>query len=142
MVADDLADYLSTQGVGTAATDLFVGTLPSTVTQGIAIRETGGIFSAHTMGASPSGIGSPKAKVERPRVQVFSRAATYATARAKIQDCFNLLDGLQATTINGVLYQWVAAVQSPIDLGLNANFQAEWSCNFDVVKAVSTSTTT
>ena len=138
----DIVDYLSSQGIGTPATDLWVGEVPAG-SCGLAVRETGGYFPVHTFGASPSGIGAPVARVERPRIQLFARYAAYATARAKIQDAFNVLDGLQARTINGTLYQYISAVQSPSDLGRSAGNQAsEWTANFDVAKSVSTSTTT
>lgn len=141
MVASDLVDYMSSQGLGTVATNLWDGEIPEGQT-GLGVRETGGIFPEHTFSEGPTGIGTPVARVERPRVQVLARFAVYATARAKMQDAFNVLDGLRARTINGTLYQWVSAVQSPFDMGRNANQQSEWACNFDVVKAVSTSTTT
>lgn len=145
MLAGDMCDFLSSQAGWTinsssSAGLLFEGQLPDNVSYGIGIMETGGFFSEHTMGPSPAGIGAPKAKIERPRFQALVRSPTYAVARARVQDIFNLCDGLQARTINGTLYQWVSAVQSPRDLGRNLNQQSEFSVNFDVMKAVSTST--
>lgn len=150
MLADDIASYLETQGIGTVSSTIFAGTLPVTAAStadgspnyGIGVKETGGLYSEHTMTAGPVGIGAPVARLERPRFQVMTRATSYALARAKIQDAFNVLDGAQDLTLNGVTYYWISAVQSPIDLGPNANLQAEWTCNFDVMKAVSTSSST
>ncbi len=142
MLGDDIADVLSSGGVGTVATNIFVGQMPDNVDTGLSVIETGGAFPLRTMGAGASAIGAPTAPVELPRVQVLSRSPIYATARAKAQDAFNLLDGIAARTINGVRYLYITAVQSPMDLGRDKNNRAHFSVNFDVVKAVSTSSST
>lgn len=143
MLGDDIVDLLSTSGVGTVATNLFVGDVPDIVDQAIAVRETGGAFTVHTFGSGPSGAyGAGSAALEQPRVQVVSRATAYATARAKMQDAFNVLDGRRQRTINGVTYHWIRAVQSPFDLGRDQNGRQRFACNFDIVKAVSSSTST
>lgn len=142
MLGDDFADVLSSGGVGTVATNIFVGQMPDNVDTGISVLETGGAPPLCTFGSGATSIGVPASTVERPRVQVLSRSPIYATARAKAQDAFNLLDGLAARTINGVRYLYISAVQSPIDLGRDGNLRAHFSVNFDVVKAVSTSSST
>ena len=143
MLADDIVDLLSSGGLGTAATDLFVGELPDDVTTGIQVRETGGLGTVHTMGGVAStGLGAGAATVEQPRFQIISRAASYATARANMSDAFHQLDGLRERTVNGVRYLWVSAVQSPFDLGRDLNGRSRFAVNFDVVKALSTSTST
>lgn len=143
MLGDDIADLLSTSGVGTVGTDIYVGDLPDNVDTGIAVRETGGVFSLHTYGPGPSGaFGAGAAVIERPRVQVMSRATSYATARARIGDAFNVLDGRSQRTINGVTYYSIYAVQSPIDIGRDQNDRQRFTANFDIQKAVSSSTST
>jgi len=142
MLADDLAYYLSSGGLGTVGTSVFWDELPDNAATGVVVADTGGIFPVHTMSSGPSGIGTAAARLERPRVQVMSRAPTYASARALIQDAFNLLDGLQDRTLNGVRYAWVSAVQSPFSMGRDKNNRSRFACNFDVVKAVSTSSST
>jgi hypothetical protein len=143
MVAQDLADVLSTGGIGTVGTDVFYGVLPDTVATGVAVVETGGSFSLHTMGPGPATtFGAGVATVERPRVQVFSRSPTYTTARAKAQDAFNLLDGLRDRTVNGRRYLWIAAVQSPFDLGRDGNDRQQFAFNLDITKYVSSSSST
>jgi len=143
MLAEDIADVLSTGGMGTVASTIFIGPLRDNVDTGVAVIETGGIFPVHAFSSGPATtIGAGVAVVERPRVQVFSRAPDYATARAQAQNAFNLLDGMQDRTVNSVKYLYVEAVQSPVDLGRDKNDRQRFSVNFDVTKNVSTSTTT
>jgi hypothetical protein len=141
VILDDLLDYLSTSGMGTVGStadgSLFYSQLPPEVIACIGLFETGGLSSIHTFSGGPG-----NAVVERPRVQVVSRAATYATARARAQDAFMLLDGLANRTINGVRYLSITAVQSPFDMGRDDNNYPRVACNFDVVKSLSTSTST
>ncbi len=141
MILDDLIDYLSTQGIGnvgsTASGSIFESQLPAEIPQCIALFETGGLASVHTFSGGPG-----NAVVERPRVQVVSRATTYPTARAKAQDVFMLLDGLTNRTINGVRYLSITSVQSPFDMGRDANDYPRVACNYDVIKAISTSSST
>ena len=139
----DVAAVLQTGGVGTIATNIFVGTLPDTPDDCVAVVETGGIAPDHTMGAGPATIiGAATAAVERPRFQILVRDTSYAKARVVSQQSHNLLDGLVDRTINSVLYHRIEAVQSPIDIGRDDNDRQMFSLNFDVVKAGSTSTST
>ncbi len=145
-LGDDVATVLQTGGVGTIATDIFVGVLPDNIDNGVLVKETGGIFPLHTMGSGPATAipnAVPVAAVERPRVQIIVRDTSYKKARIVAQQCYNLLDGLVDRTINSVLYHRIEAVQSPIDLGREeGNDRQMFSLNFDVTKEGSTSTST
>lgn len=135
MLAEDIVDYLSSGGLGTAGTDLFAGFLPDTPEVCGAVYETGGTSPVRAMSGLPG-----TAPFERPRIQVVFRATQYdyATARLKAHNAFMLLDGLPKRTINGTQYYWGEAVQSPFVMNRDGNGLVKIACNFDIVKALST----
>lgn len=133
MLLDDLADYMTSGGIGTQGTTLFKGYMPDAPDACTVIYETGGRSPVHTMNPNAG-----QSIVEMPRVQVVCRGPQndYVTPRNKIKTAFALLDGLPQRTINGVEYKWGAAVQSPFPLGRDVNGRITVACNFDIVKAV------
>lgn len=133
MLLVELGDYLSTNGVGTVGTDLFLGFMPDTPNGCVALYETGGLGPARAMRGSA---GQPVA--ERPRVQVVARSTSYASARAKARDAYLLLEGLGDVTLNGVQYKWVGAVQEPFMMGRDELGRVSIAANYDVVKSLST----
>jgi hypothetical protein len=139
VLLDDIADYLSSGGMGTVGSALFKGYMPEAPDDAIAVYETGGGFPIHAMNGSAG-----QAKVERPRVQVVVRSAEdeYAVARQRAHNIFVLLDGLPDRDINGTRYKWGQAVQSPFMLGRDSQRRPLIACNYDLIKALSTSTST
>jgi hypothetical protein len=139
MLLDDLADYLSSQGHGTVGTDIFLSAMPGDTASGtlVVLYETGGVFPIRAMASSPG-----QARMERPRVQIVVRGDDYPVARAKANDIWRSLDGLPQRTINATTYFTVSAVQSPFQLGPDLNNRTKIACNYDVLKAVSTSSST
>lgn len=126
MMLDDIADYLSTGGMGTVYKD-FMPTTPDTV---VTIYGTGGIAPTHTMKAPHV--------LEQPRIQVSARSASLLTAHQTAKGAYELLSGLRNRTINGVLYHWVEAVQEPFLLGRDENARFTVACNYDIKKNRST----
>ena len=138
MLLDDMGDYLSTGGLGlTTGTNLFLGTLPDSPDTAAAVYETGGFFPIHAMSASAG-----NAAVERPRIQIVTRAAKYQTARQLMHNIFTRLDGLGDTTINSTRYLHMTAVSSPAAIGTDPSGRARMVLNLDVVKKLHTSTST
>jgi len=133
MLLDDMQTYLTSGGAGTAGTDLFVGSLPPSPDTALVVYETGGLTTIHTMGNTPG-----QAAVERPTIQVVTRAATYQTARALSQKAFLLLDGLPKRTINGTQYYWGAARQSPFLMDRDEKDRYLVAFNVDIIKDLST----
>lgn len=130
---DELGDYLSTNGVGTLGTDLFLGFLPESPNAAVALYETGGSAPVRAMRSSP---GQPVAR--QPRVQVVARSTSYAAARSKAGDVYALLEGLGGVTLGATRYLWGGAVQEPFPLGRDGQQRVMVACNYDIV----TSTTT
>lgn len=137
MLLDDVADYLSTQGIGTVGSTgdwgIFKSLMPPEPNRCVALFETGGTAPYRAMSASAGSV-----PAERPRVQVVVRgnAFDYEQARSKANDIFKKLDQLGDVTINSVRYLWVAGAQSPFGIGVDENNRPEVVCNYDVVKAL------
>lgn len=132
MLLDDLADVLTSGGV--TASLIFKGTLLPAPDTAIALYESGGMPTEHTMGNSAG-----SAIAERPRVQVVSRAADYETARDNAHVAFQLLDGLPRRTVNGVRYLWCQAAQSPYLRGReDGSNRVLVEFSVDIIKELST----
>lgn len=134
MLLDDIADYLSSGGIGTVGTDIFKGYMPGppAVDAVVAIYETGGTAPIRAMSPGPG----TTVVVQRPRIQVVCRAATdaYLTARTKAKSVYDLIEGLPTREINGVAYKWGAAVQEPFVMGRDESGRVLVACNYDIVK--------
>ena len=101
MLLDDLADILSTGGMGTVYKD-YMPTTPDTV---ISIYGAGGQGPTHTMQAPHI--------LEEPRVQVMCRAESLQTAHQSARGVHGVLNGLRDRAVNGLMYRWVTAIQEP-----------------------------
>ena len=136
MLLDDVLDFLSTGGLGlTSGTNLFAGTLPDSPDRCVVLYETGGFFPIHANA-------NAAAVVERPRVQVVTRAPSFQGARQLAHNVFRRLDSTRGATINGVFYHWISAVSSPAQMGDDGSGRPRVVCNFDIVKNLHTSTST
>lgn len=138
LLLNDMLDYLTSGSVGlTSGTNLFGGFMPETPNFAVAVYESGGLGPLYAMNAGPG-----TAAVERPRVQVVARSTDYRKARQAMHNVFQLLDMLPRRTINGTQYHWGSAVQSPFLFGRDDAERVMIACNFDIVKDLSTSTST
>lgn len=132
MLLDDIGDYLSSGGIGTLGVNLFLSMLPDAPDSCVAVFETGGLPSIHTMnGTTPI--------AEYPSVQVICRAKNYTTARILARDVDFLLNGLRNRTINGVQYKWVQHQQSPFFIMRDENNREEIGCNYNIIRHAATS---
>jgi len=126
LLLTDMDDYLTTSGVTTA---IYRGRQPSDPSTVVTIYETGGSPPVHGMGGSPG-----TALAEQPSIQVVTRSTSYSTARTTADQCFDLLDGLYQTTINGTRYLYVEALQSPFMLERDDQERTRIACNYRIVK--------
>lgn len=134
MILDDLADVLSSGGVGTVGIDIFKATMPNAPDQLVALFKTGGPAPIHAMAAGPG-----SAVVERPHVAIWARAARSDAAEKLAQDCWNLLDALGDRTVNGIRYLSVFALQTPFFLQEDETGRRVYACNFEIVREPATS---
>lgn len=96
---DALGAHLQTSGVGTLATDIFLGVMPDSPDACILIVEDNGVGPMQTFGASAY-------SVERPRIRVFCRAARndYPAARTKAVAVRAALGAIRNQTISGTAF--------------------------------------
>lgn len=138
MILDDIIYYLSGAAIGlTSGTNLFASVMPDAPDRACGVYEAGGYSPIHAMSGSAG-----SALVERPRVQVITRAGNYQAARQLAQNVFQSLDGLTNAVINNTNYLLLSAVASPAAMGLDSTGRHRIVINFDVIKKVSTSTST
>ena len=107
----DLATYLQTQGLGTLATSLFIGTIPQDAT---------GVPDALSALFPPPGLpplavhDSPAAAIARPTVQVITRGAPYgySAAQSRAMQALLALHDVRNQTLSGTRYLHIEALQS------------------------------
>ena len=120
----DIAQILQNNGIGTLGADIFLGQLPASPDNVVAVFEYAG---------EPPDLHS---NVEYPGLQVLARNKSYDTGRQKIEQAKNILHGLTETVINGHRYLLIQAKQSPAFLERDENNRAVFVCNFRVIKEV------
>lgn len=136
MLLDDISDLLSTGGI---TTPIYKGHIPALAgNAAIGLFETGGMNTIQTMSTGPGAAST----IERPRIQLVFRDLDGSVAMGVATVAFNLVDGLRERVINGVRYLWAQAVQSPFYFDTDANDRTWVAFNLDIVKALSTSTST
>lgn len=119
MILDDLAVRLQTAGLGTLGTTIFKGRLPPDAPGPAVADEI--ITLLPVPGLPPRRVHDIVGPaIEQPVVQVRLRGRAtpggYAALWAKALQTFLALDGVVNTTINGVWYEALFALQSPFGL--------------------------
>ena len=121
-VAQDIKDRLVAQGVGTFATDLFVGDMPETPDACVSVLDSPGY--------------APELRYEwdRPGCQIKIRGAEggYRTAYTKAVAVKTALHGVANTTINGAIYKLIEAVHDPMYIGKDESNRPMFSINFNI----------
>ncbi len=116
----DIAQRLTAQGLGTFGTEFFWGTMPTEPSDMFTVYESPGPAGLYTKSGAAATEG---------RLQVLSRAESYADAMAKALQVYAALDGMR-TTINTTRYS-CRALQRPFDLGAQDDSgHTLISCNF------------
>lgn len=127
MLAKDIAEYLEDQSVGTVGSDIFIGIMPDTTSNCIAIFEYAG--------NPPENVGH----IENPRLTIRVRNATYANGQAKARDVLYKLHTLSNTTIESHSYLYIRAVGSINALGRDAENRVIFSIDFIASKIMESS---
>jgi hypothetical protein len=126
-VALDIATVLDSAMALTVGTNLFYGRrLSDTPDTQVAVQVYGGLAPARTMTAT---VGSVIA--ERPRCQVVSRAADYATAETNAQLAWDALQNYKGT-VNGNVYLDMTCLQSPFWMGTDGMNRCLMGFNVDI----------
>ncbi len=131
----ELAQYLEDQTALKKGTTLF-NSLPASPDSCVSIQVYPG-QRAHR--AFRSSAGQPVA--ERPRVQILSRSTTFNGAMSASLLAQSALDGLGTTTMSGVEYLYIEALQPPFEVLPNEDIPAQSKLtyiaqNYEVTKRV------
>lgn len=121
--ADDLAEYLEDQGLGTVGTDIFTGDMNDSPDNVIVLNQTGGM--------PPSVMGD----YEQPGLQINIRNTSYAFAQTLALKILKKLHGIINTTIEGVLYHRID-VQSSQWAGTDEKNRTGWTIGLIVTKEI------
>jgi hypothetical protein len=135
MLLEDLGTFLQSNGLGTLAISLFLGSVPMddprhpTPDELIALIEVPGLPPVRT---------HDTARYEQPMVQVLTRGEPhgYAAARHQAEDAWLLLDGLGNQALSGTFYLWIVAMQSPYFLHTDARNRPVILFNIRCAKAL------
>jgi hypothetical protein len=120
----DIANYLATGGFGTVGTTIFLNTMPATPDACIAVSVYAGGPVERTHDSSGN---------DNPSVQIRVRNASAGTARTKVEQIYNYLDGVSNTTIGSTFYLGIFAINSgAIPMGKDENGRQEYTWNFAV----------
>lgn len=117
---DDLAAWLASHGAGTVGTSIFLGQLPQDKPESILLVETGGRQSDRAIG------------VDRPSVQVTARSASYATAKTKAHQVYDLLSECPSFQQGTSRVTYAKALQQPTSLGQDEINLWRIVCNYSI----------
>jgi len=125
-MADDVAEYLEDQAVGTVGTSIFVGHMPDAPSDCIAVIQSGG--------ESPEMAGPISGQIERPRLIVRVRNTSYASGASKANDVLKALHTAGEVSLSGHRYLFIRAVGSVNQLGRDHENRSLFSLDFVVTK--------
>lgn len=141
MMLDEMAKYIAANSTaGVVNTSIFKGHLPSTPDTAIVLFEDAGSGQQSVLGA----LSAPA--WENPHLQIICRSTDYRVARRRSETIYRLLDGVvgvrmypnSTATDTGALYLRVEPLQVPFGLGEDDNGRSLVSCNYRVMKGLST----
>jgi hypothetical protein len=124
----EVGAHLETDAVATVGTDLFLGRLPDSPDDCLAVIITPGLAGVDTF--TGDGI-----LVEQPGLQILARGANYSTAETLARSAFDSLVAITNEAVDGTQWLRCAPVQSePFSIGRDDRDRAILSCNFEVMK--------
>jgi len=124
MLLDDVANLLEVTGIAHRGQDLYLGDLPDAPDQCVALFEYSG--------GAPEAL--PGLYLQRPRLQVRVRSASYQAARELAERIERAMNGRHNLVQGDTLYVLIQAIQSPGFLGRDDRGRAEFVQNFAVIK--------
>ena len=124
--AEDIAEILENNGVGTVGTDIYIGNIPDiddAPNAIVGVMDTGALFL------------SPKWKRDELTIQVLIRGPkrSYNLGYTKAKAVMDALLGIDPVTVNSHDYVLFVAIGGINHLGNDAQDRAKFSLNFKVV---------
>jgi hypothetical protein len=124
VLADDIAAYMATRSLGTVGTDIFIGEMPDSPNNCVALYQY--------QGESPELVGG----LENPRLTVRVRNTVYSDGQNKARDILKTLHTLNEQTLGGHRYLYIKAAGSISQLGRDKEKRALFTVEFIVTKIV------
>jgi len=127
----DVATHLAAATIPTqdltVGTNLFLGRLPESPDNCVAIYQSGGSAPSDQFGtAAPA--------LDNPALQIRVRASSYATAEALASDVWGVLVLVANQTLTSTRYLRLEANQSPFPLERDSQDRVVFVANFNIVK--------
>jgi len=120
-LVENLATYLQANGIGTVATDIFIGGLIDTPDNQTSINQSGGVEP------------NRENPIKQPTVQIAVRNTAYDTGMAKIEAIYALLHQANDSVVleaGGVDLMACFAMQEPAHLLKDESDRHIFVCNF------------
>lgn len=130
-VEEDIAGYLESNlawlrrssTVGTPGEqNFFIGDLPSSPTEAVALNEYPGDQPLYFLGGGGS-------EIERPRIQLTVRAEDYERSRELVHEIYDLVKDHGPFTLNGTTYLKFRAISRPSEISPDAENRTLFSLN-------------
>lgn len=126
----DIANRLQADSHGIIGTTVFIGRMPDSPDDCIAVYEYTGQAPLFTHDDTAP-------HIERPRFQIKVRNTSYATGRAAIESIYTGLAAIRNTTLTSAKYLWIMPLQQPFYLRRDDAERVEFAVNFECMKALS-----
>ncbi len=141
-ITNDIATHLAADSVGTVGSSddwgIFENSMPSKPDKCIAVfAYGGGPPDLSWEGEYPSiqvRIRGGRHRTDALEQTYAAENAVHAATWAKARDVMKSLHETPRTTLNGILYYWMAAKHSPASLGRDSAGRDIYVVNFDVIK--------
>lgn len=127
---EDIGTYLDTNSALTLGSDLFLGLIPDTPGNCVALFENSGVTPDFTLGANNL------PELERPELQAIVRNQSYSTGRALADTVYRVLTQIANQTISSTLYLRIQAISTPSVMDRDDNKRVLFTTNFYVVRAM------
>lgn len=124
---NSIADQISSNGLGTQGSSLFIGQLPDVNVLTTLLTEYQGDVIETLSSASIA--------LNRPSLQVMVKgvADDYQNPRTRIVAIQNLLQQITNQTLGGIYFVRVRPTSSILSLGQDDRLRWSFSCNFEVI---------
>jgi hypothetical protein len=128
-VEEDIASYLEKQipwlrrssSVTDGSQNFFVGDMPLSPVKAASIYEYSGDLPEFTFGG---------VAVERPRIQITTRATAFSEARLMIHDIYDQLKDVGPLLLNGTTYAKIRGNSRPAEVAPDGENNNQFSCSF------------
>lgn len=130
-ILEAIGDYLEAHDYGTLGTNIFLGMMPDSPDECIAVFEDQG-------GSPRFSLGTGGIQIDEPNLQIMFRSARddYPGARDKAETIRQLLSAITETTMSGIRVMRISPVGSVLPMGVDPEHRSVISLNFRCMVAL------